>query len=122
MPSKAEHISKAEHNENFATTLNSDGSYPDYRDWVVTAYFYSAVHYVEAYLATLGKHSPDHRIRDADIGSDASLQPIYNDYRALKDDSTNARYSMWNPTPLDVTNGIKPGHEAIKAHLLSIIS
>ena len=61
-------------------------------------------------------------MRDADISSDATLQPIYNDYRALKDDSTNARYSMWNPTPLDVTNAIKPGHEAIKAHLLNLIS
>ena len=117
MPSKAEHISKAEHNENFATTLNSDGSYPDYRDWVVTAYFYSAVHYVEAYLATLGKHSPDHRIRDADIGSDASRLP---------------RFGRTTPPMLvipcgtrplsPVTNAIKPGHEAIKAHLLSIIS
>jgi len=122
MPSKADHISKAEHNEKFASTLNSDGSYADYRDWVVTAYFYSAIHYVEAYLSTLSRHSPDHRARDAVIGSDPDLQPIYSDYRRLKDDSTNARYSMWTPTPLDVANGVQPGHAAIKAHLLSIIS
>lgn len=78
MPSKAEHISKTEHNENFATTLNSDGSYPDYRDWVVTAYFYSAVHYVKAIWR---RWASTHQITESATPTSV-LMPV--DYRALE--------------------------------------
>jgi hypothetical protein len=123
MPSKAEHLDKAEHNEHFASRLNQDGNYVNYRDWVVTGYFYSAVHYVEAYLATKSPpvHSENHPARDTTIGSDGVLQQIYDEYRALKDDSTNARYMMVMPTPITVANYVQPNHEKIKSYLLAHI-
>ena len=120
MPSKSEHLAKAEHNEIFASTLNQDSRYVNYRDWVVTGYFYSAIHYVEAYLASKmpAVHSTDHRARDAEVGSDQVLLSIYDEYRELKDDSTNARYNMEMPTPVTMANYVQPNHAAIKNHLL----
>jgi hypothetical protein len=121
MPNKAQHLAKAEHNEKFALALNSDKSYSDYRDWVVTAYFYSALHLVEAYFAIQGKHSGDHRARSTDIQADPFLQKIYDEYRELQDDSTNARYDTYMPTPFDVSHYTRPNHEQIKVHVLSAL-
>ena len=123
MPSKSEHLSKAQHNEVFASTLNQDPNYASYRDWAVTGYFYSAIHYIEAYLASKvpAVHSPDHRARDAVVGSDSVLLPIYDQYRELKDDSTNARYNMTMPTPITVANYVQPNHATLKSHLLANI-
>lgn len=123
MPSKPEHLSKAAHNEQFAEKLSKDGQYANYRDWVVTAYFYSAIHYVEAFLASKSPpvHSSRHRIRDDEIATDPQLLPIYDDYRELKDHSSNARYDMWNPTPIDISKYVVPIHGAIKSHLLGVI-
>ena len=123
MPSKSAHLSKAAHNEQFAERLNKDSSYADFRDWVVTAYFYSAVHYVEAFLAakTPPIHSSRHRIRDDNIEQDPVLSKIYDDYRYLKDHSSNARYDMWEPTPIDVAKYVQPNHQAVKSFLLSVI-
>jgi len=49
MPAKDEHLAKARGNESFALSLplNSNSGV----DWALVALFYSAMHYVEAYLA-----------------------------------------------------------------------
>jgi hypothetical protein len=49
MPEASAHIAKAEHNEKFAAVIR--GLSTEFLDWVVTAYFYAALHYLEAYLA-----------------------------------------------------------------------
>jgi hypothetical protein len=49
MPEASAHIDKAEHNEKFAVAVRGLGT--EFLDWVATAYFYSALHYLEAYLA-----------------------------------------------------------------------
>ncbi len=49
MPETSAHIEKAEHNERFAMAVRELGT--EYLDWVATAYFYSALHDLEAYLA-----------------------------------------------------------------------
>jgi hypothetical protein len=49
MPEASAHIEKAKHNEKFAVAVR--GLNTEFLDWVVTAYFYSALHYLEAYLA-----------------------------------------------------------------------
>ena len=123
MPSKADHLSKAKHNELFASSLNKDSNFANYRDWVVTGYFYSALHYIEAYLASRVPefHSPHHPGRDAEVGSDSVLQTIYHEYRALKDDAHNARYKMSMPTPVTVAKYVEPNHAAVKSHLLANI-
>lgn len=121
MPSRSDHISKAEHNERFAQKV--DQTLPSYRDWAVTAYFYSALHYVEAYLATRIPpiHSPGHHARDDQVGRDPALKRIFHQYSELKNDSTNARYQTYTPSPIDLSNYVIPNHLAIKKYILSII-
>jgi hypothetical protein len=121
MPSKQDHISKAEHNEQFASTIN--GQLTGYWDWVVTGYFYSALHYVEAYLATKDPpvHSSDHRARDDEIGRDLVLSQIYDEYSDLKNDSTNARYTVQPFSPITIANYVIPNHTRVKTYLLSRI-
>ncbi len=89
MPTKAEHRGKAAHNDFFASTLGNP-----FWDWAVTANFYSALHYVEAYLATKAPplHSRNHAVRDSHIQSDPVLKTLYVDYRELESECLDARY------------------------------
>lgn len=119
MPSKLDHISKAQHNEQFAGKVEQTLS--SYRDWALTAYFYSALHYVEAYLATKTPpvHSPDHRARDDEFVRDPVLSQIFAEYSDLKNDSTNARYQVYSVSPIDITKYAIPNHTRIKSYILS---
>lgn len=74
MPLKSEHLTKAQANEKFADSLDAS-VYPN-ADWALTALFYSAVHYVEAYFATKSIHSVDLRARDSAIRRDVKLEGI----------------------------------------------
>ncbi len=89
MPTSPQHRAKAENNEFFATDVGEP-----FWDWAVTGLFYSALHYVEAYLASLHPpfHPPTHQIRDSLIHREPRLRPIYVDYRELQDESRDARY------------------------------
>jgi len=91
MPTTNEHISKAIHNSLFSNHLKSSTN--EYSDWVVTVYFYTALHLIDAYLATLGKHPPSHHSRDTHIQRVSGLREIYPDYRDLEDLSRDARYT-----------------------------
>ena len=114
------HLQKAEHNERFAESFDLDET--PYLDWVVTGYFYSALHLVEAYLARSNKHSLEHRARDSAIHRDINLRKIFSDYGKLKTHSTNARYANYPFTPKDVRERVKPALERIKDRLASFIS
>jgi len=89
LPSKAEHSGKAAHNEFFVGTLGNP-----FWDWAVTGKFYTALHYVEAYLATKKPtvHSHNHAIRDSNIQNDPLLRTLYVDYRELESECHDARY------------------------------
>jgi hypothetical protein len=89
LPTSPQHRAKAENNEFLTTQINNP-----FWDWGVTANFYSALHYVEAYFAskTPQLHPPTHTLRDNHIHADSKLSPIYIDYRQLEDESRDARY------------------------------
>ncbi len=95
MPSEAQHIAKAEHNERFFIAI-SEGfqpSYGQYHDWVVTGMFYSALHYVDAYLARVwGIHPETHGNRIRSAHRISQLRPMLNYYTALSSGSIEARY------------------------------
>ena len=114
MPTKAEHVRKAEHDETFVSSLDLNST--PYLDWAITALFYSGLHYVEAYFATRGIHSADHRTRDSAIYRDINIRQLYNDYNELKNHSINARYYAVPFTPADVGN-LQPRLVAIKRHV-----
>lgn len=94
MPQPAEHLAQAQHNEDLFSHLNS--SPRSFADWQVTALFYAALHYVEAYLATAGGpggiHSENHGVRNGYMAREAFLRGLFPDYRELYDRSQDVRY------------------------------
>jgi len=99
LPTKEEHKSKAEQNEYFVSTLGNP-----FFDWQVTALFYSALHYIQAYFAAKGISPPPstHTIRNNHVANTPQLAPIYVDYRELQDESRSARYGVKPPSQGDV--------------------
>lgn len=87
MPQKVEHRTKAEHNEFLVQNIDNP-----FFDWKMTATFYSALHYVDAYLATRSIHPPTHAVRLGYVRSDPKLKPVFADYRDLMNESRTARY------------------------------
>ena len=119
MPRKTEHVKKAQHDEQFVSSL--DPQTTPYLDWMITGMFYSALHYVEAYFATLSAYSADHRTRDSAIRRNQDIRAIYNDYSELKNFSINARYYLHHFTPADVTQNLQQHFDHLKAHILPFL-
>jgi len=85
MGTAAQHLKKAEHNVRFLLTISDD-----YADWLATAAFYAAVHYLEAMFAEQGIHSRDHEGRKAFVRRNyPSLKKAYN---ALYNAALDSRY------------------------------
>jgi hypothetical protein len=84
MPEASAHVEKAEHNERFATAVRGLSS--EFLDWVATAYFYSALHYLEAYLAAnpAEKHPSTARYDTRPFSAqdiDANLIPRFDSFK-----------------------------------------
>jgi len=89
MPNCADHIIQARHNETFYDNIDKNA----YSDWAMTALFYAALQYIDAFLATVGMVDPGgHGVRDQEINAQAHLRSIANLYFRLKNRSRNARY------------------------------
>jgi hypothetical protein len=119
LPSKQEHVAKAEGNARFASSLSLDD--PARIDWALIATFYAAMHYVEAYLATQGLHVRSHTTRDGYVGRDAHLKKIYSQYQDLKYYGYNARYEMNPFQSSDVTHYATPDLETIRGHIVPLL-
>lgn len=92
----AQHIQKAERNQRFVTeTLMS--FLHNYPDWVSVVAFYSALHYVEAILATYNLHFEHHVERNRQVS--LLLQDIESEYLNLYDLARNARYGRIGDAP-----------------------
>ena len=94
MPSKGEHLTKADNNRRFADGLGVAS--PTSIGWAITALFYSALHYIEAYNAKFNTHFRKHELLNQDIERNPILNPIWEDYRDLSEFSWNARYNYVN--------------------------
>lgn len=92
MPDRRQHLQRARDNGRLAHCLDTQLGYCV--DWAITMLFYSALHYVDAYLAGKGTHPSDHRSRDNEVAHIGTLSGIYRDYRRLKDLSREARYQI----------------------------
>lgn len=88
MPLRDDHLNQAQHNLEFSESLDP-ASYPD---WLATGLFYTALHYIDAFLATKGYHPGKHDVRDGFVAKVQELRPLHDHYRALKDSSRTARY------------------------------
>ncbi len=119
MPSKQEHIKKAAGNAAFALSLPlSDQTRID---WALVILFYAALHYVEAYLATLGQNLRSHTTRDNAVGRDAKLKMIFSEYQDLKFYGYNARYEASGFKTQDVTDIAAKNFAKIEAHLRPLL-
>lgn len=117
MPRLQEHLDKAKHNENYYQSFNLDNT--PYLDWVVNGIFYSAVHYVDAYFATIRFHPRDHQRRIDRILQDNNLGRNFyiNYYRPLDQHSRSGRYNMKVFTSIEVRQDIIPLLSGVKQHL-----
>ena len=89
MLDSAGHLAQAERVEAFLTTLR--GGSP-YREWVVIAWFYSALHYVEAFLVTKSAVYRNHDLRRAEMRRHEETRAILADYQQLHEAAGEARY------------------------------
>jgi len=119
VPSKDEHLKKARGNERFAKSLALTEQ--PWIDWALTAMFYAAMHYIEAYLATKGQHPKSHMTRDGFVGRESNLRRVFIDYQELKMYGLNARYEMVPFKANDVTDHAAKSLEAIKMHIESLL-
>ena len=119
MPSRDEHLEKAQGNETFAASITHDTQ--TRIDWTLIVLFYAAVHYVEAYFAaTLGIHAKSHITRDSYVAKDSNLKKIFSSYQHLKYFGYNARYEVFGFTVRDVQEAT--GYLAdIKTNLLPLL-
>ena len=123
MPAIQEHLTKAAHNEQFVKTLTSDTT--RFLDWAITGVCYSALHHVDAYLATRGIHPKRHSARSGKPGRNDYvrwfLRPIYEGYRDLDDLSRAARYTPKQFSFKDVQDCLEilqHIHQYVQSHLL----
>jgi hypothetical protein len=88
VPQKDAHLSQAAHNFAFYNSVDCSR----YSDWAATALFYTALHYIDAYLATRSIDPGSHDTRDKCITRISVLRPLYKHYSHLKNHSRTARY------------------------------
>lgn len=114
-----QHRGKAAHNLALSTDLTAHGD--EYRDWQVISIFYSAVHWVQAYLrAKTSSYPQTHQERDQLINSLPDLKPIYRNYEELKHLSVTARYTCLSINNKDVGDA-RTNHEAIARHIANLL-
>ena len=98
MPTYTQHIGQAERNER-ATRLLAESDVFEERitDWEVTVLFYSALHYVDAFLDfTAGLHPMSHRARNELVTSRTTIG-LY--YLRLYHRSIDSRYNIVSIPP-----------------------
>lgn len=91
------HIEKGKKNEKFLQFIELHGK-DDYIDWKITVCFYSALHYVKAFLKKHSINTNNHKDIDDQIhfknGGKAKFdQPHYEVYEDLRRNASVARYS-----------------------------
>jgi hypothetical protein len=118
LPTKDEHVTKAQGNEAFAASI--DLTNQARIDWKLVVLFYVAVHYVEAYLAKTGTHLRSHTTRDSYITKEANLKRIRVSYAHLKYFGYNARYEMNGFSARDVQEAARDLAQ-VKSELLPLI-
>ena len=116
MPNLNQHLALAESNKRFAESI---ASLPvRFPGWETTVLFYSALHYVDAFLATQGIHPRNH---DSRIESVKSYIRSWEDYRHLYRLSLGARYNMASFTPA-VADAVKAGpFRRVKDEILALL-
>jgi hypothetical protein len=116
----SQHLGKADHHRDVARALIGQLapqiSQPLPTDWALVAGFYSAVHYVNAYVwETHGYDPGSHPNRTALVGAEPALRTASIAYRRLQDWAYRARYDPgFEPTMQIAENAILRDLEAVR--------
>ena len=104
MPSESGHLRQAERNESlYADLCSLDSASEEYTEWEVVTLFYSALHYIDAYLANRLAHHPiGHVQRNRLVRMTSELVEIEHLYARLYRASTQTRYELRRPTVAEV--------------------
>ena len=117
-PAPSDHVRKADENKSFGYGMIA--THPTSAGWALTAMFYSALHYAEAYFLKTSKHVDNHGERPDAIKFDRNLSGIYGQYMHLFDCGFNARYRLKIYGKSDVEKA-KPSLEAVEKHIKSLL-
>lgn len=106
MPSENEHRKKYQDNRDL---LNNELSFDNSKryNWILTVAFYSALHLVEARLASYGFHGRNHTLRENMVYQYSDFINIRAKYKDLHTKSIVARYSGKNITEEKARTAIK---------------
>jgi hypothetical protein len=105
VPTKDEHVKKADENEKLAATLQLSGQAAI--NWKLVILFYTALHFVEAYLAKqMNVHLRSHTTRDGWVTRESNLRTVRTEYFHLKFFGYNARYEADSFTAKEVAEAL----------------
>lgn len=120
MTTVAKHVESAKRNQTFAEHFDLDQT--DFRDWVVTGYFYSALHWIDAYLIRENKKTDDgHASRNTLTNTERELTTISRPYRKLYSYSRNARYNLVEFTAQEIRRDVIPKVKEIRGHMEKLL-
>jgi hypothetical protein len=115
---KAEHLEKAKHNEAFISSLDITSATG--AEWAVTAAFYAALHYVQAYFVSVGCGYITHSNRSSALSRDPRLNGVYDEYRELENASRDARYDYMQFNATHVAEALE-SLRVVKKAVLALI-
>lgn len=117
MPTTQEHLARVKHNIEFAKSFDWDKT--PYLDWVITAYFYAAVHLIDALLHHKDNaHGDLHTTRRKLIREKSYLRGIDMQFEQLKDHSEDARYRLTTMTRIRLEQKVIPLYRVIENHVV----
>ena len=124
MPSRANHLARADKNERLSIAIAQPGIFDERAtEWEVTMLFYSALHLVDAYLdQSQGIHPVSHRNREWYVANVTQLRPIVRNYIDLYERSLDARYRLVSISA-DQVSRINGGvFQPVKSHILNLLN
>ena len=116
MPTPQAHLAQATRNEEFANAIS--GLEARLTEWAVMALFCSALHYVDALLATQGYEARNHHERRNLIAQHTNVSSEYDN---LRQHSLDARYELKKFTPEEVELLKADDFRALKEGLLALL-
>jgi len=96
MPPEEDHRNLADLNRQLGAKLLD--FQPRFRSWAIVAFHYSALHWIDAYLAAVrNEHPQAHARRDTSTATDSFLRRnVWEKYKSLSDQSKWVRYEGYS--------------------------
>jgi hypothetical protein len=117
-------VEQAERNERFYIHLRSQGAATErYSEWQVVGLFYSALHYIDAFMARrMNAHPPSHEVRINTIAMFRELDPVAGYFLHLYNRSREARYDLIKFSDTYVQQLNAQRYESLKRHIRGLLN